>query len=130
MPALFLGLGLGFLTGAVWAVLGLWGLRLVLRQPPPFLRIALGHLPLPVLVTPFVLQIIGVGGLIGMGAGALWGAYGDARLTLPMMVIGVGVALALPALLLMALVRPARWQVMLGWGVGVVLLGILLPTLA
>lgn len=131
MKALWLGLGLGFATGVAWVALGVWGLRILLAHPPPFLRMALRHTPLHLLIAPFALQIVGLGGLLGVGVGVIWGAIGDGGWKMHSMVgVSVGGALALAALPLAWLLRQAWWIALLGWVVGVVLLGILLPTLA
>ncbi|MFN3974775.1 MAG: hypothetical protein ACK4K2_05840 [Dehalococcoidia bacterium] len=131
MKALWLGLGMGFATGGVWGALGLWGVRMLLANPPPYLRAALRHTPLHLLITPFALQIVGAGGLAGIGVVAILGVVGDGGWKAhSIVVLGVAGALALPALPLAWLLRPAWWIAPLGWLVGVVLLGILLPALA
>lgn len=131
MKAIWLGLGMGFATGGVWLALGLWGMRILLAHPPPYLRTALRHTSLHLLIAPFALQIVGIGGLGGIGVGTIWGAVGDGGWKAHSIVaLGIAGALALPALPLAWLLRPAWWIGFLGWFVGVVLLGILLPALA
>ncbi|GBD10858.1 hypothetical protein HRbin23_00508 [bacterium HR23] len=131
MKALWLGLGLGFATGGVWVALGLWGLRILLERPASLLQTALQHTSLHLLVAPFALQVVGVGGLLGVGVGVAWDAWGRGGWNAHLIAaLGVAGALALPALPVAWLLRPAWGVALMGWLVGVLLLGILLPALA
>lgn len=131
MKALWMGLALGFATGALWVALGLWGVRVILAHPPAFLRLALQHAPWTLLLAPFALQVLGAGGLLGLGVGAVWMAWGAGGWTAHLTVaLGTGGVLALPTIPLLWLFRPVWWLPVIGWVGGILLLGILLPILA